>query len=881
MPVLTPLGPAERVTPATTTATYPFYPFTAPVYLRDGSDRYVIIYTRQDSQSERSTFARIFEADGTPVGSAFAVTGGRPIALPNGDFVLFETISSQVHAVRYTSDGVLVQDLPLGIANVSDAETLTDGGYVVIGETSGRVVSPSNVPGAVFSLLPISNLINPRADVAPLPDGGFVVIRPVSGGTGNPPSYVGQIFSSTGGPVGGQFTIGSAGTGSGTFFLEAALLQDGRFVVAYVDRDNPQTLVFARIYTAAGQPDGSPILVDSVAAGAGGLFGAVAALPGGGFLVGYSQQISETSSPFVLQAFNANGVAVGETVVAGETAIALPESFVVAPDGNVVVAFSGGRQADTNFYDVFVRRFAFDGGNTDPAAQIDQATTSEAAVVTGNVLANDTGLALSVIAVNGNAASVGQQIALESGALVTVNANGSFSYDPNEAFDYLPGGTGSGSRALETFTYAISGGDSTSVRITINGVASPGDMYRGTAGNDTIAGDGAATLFDLSQGGDDTATGTAADEGFFFGTALTGADRVNGGAGNNDQIGLQGSYGLLQIGFSGQISGVEVLALLSSSDARFGADTTPNSYNVQTFDSVVAAGATLTVNGNGLQVGENLTFNGSEETNGMFTIYGGFGTETLTGGRQSDGFFFGDGRFAVTDRVNGGLGADDQLGLRGNYSAGLTFQSTTMTNIETIALISSGDARYGSPGDVAYSYNLALNGANVAANATLVVTALGLETDEALIFNGAAETNGFFDLRGGAGVDTLTGGALRDLLWGNLGADTLTGGAGNDVYVYRAAAESIGTNRDTLVGFAAGDMIDLSVIDGIAGTPGSAFHFAASGAFVNGDAGQLTLTQMGPDWLLQGDTDGDTLADFAVLIQVQGGYTPLQSDVVL
>ena len=41
--------------------------------------------------------------------------------------------------------------------------------------------------------------------------------------------------------------------------------------------------------------------------------------------------------------------------------------------------------------------------------------------------------------VNGDAGNVGTQITLPSGALLTVNVDGTFSYDPNGAFDDLPG----------------------------------------------------------------------------------------------------------------------------------------------------------------------------------------------------------------------------------------------------------------------------------------------------------------------------------------------------------------------------------------------------------------------------------------------------------
>jgi VCBS repeat-containing protein len=94
-------------------------------------------------------------------------------------------------------------------------------------------------------------------------------------------------------------------------------------------------------------------------------------------------------------------------------------------------------------------------------------------VVAPGVLDNDSdvdGDTLGVSEVNGSAASVGQQIALSSGALVTLNANGSFEYDPNGAFENLA----VGEQAVDTYTYTVSDGnggtDTATVSITITGV---------------------------------------------------------------------------------------------------------------------------------------------------------------------------------------------------------------------------------------------------------------------------------------------------------------------------------------------------------------------------------------------------------------------------
>ena len=80
-----------------------------------------------------------------------------------------------------------------------------------------------------------------------------------------------------------------------------------------------------------------------------------------------------------------------------------------------------------------------------------------------------TGSTLRVSEVEGSAANVGNQVTLASGALLTVNPNGSYSYDPNGQFDYLS----VGSTTTDTFNYTVSDGadtDTATVTITINGV---------------------------------------------------------------------------------------------------------------------------------------------------------------------------------------------------------------------------------------------------------------------------------------------------------------------------------------------------------------------------------------------------------------------------
>ena len=72
--------------------------------------------------------------------------------------------------------------------------------------------------------------------------------------------------------------------------------------------------------------------------------------------------------------------------------------------------------------------------------------------------------------VQGNAANVGSQITLASGALLTMSADGAYTYNPNNRFEYL----GAGQSTTDSFSYTVanlSGAtDTATVTITVNGV---------------------------------------------------------------------------------------------------------------------------------------------------------------------------------------------------------------------------------------------------------------------------------------------------------------------------------------------------------------------------------------------------------------------------
>ncbi|PWJ09782.1 Ig-like domain-containing protein [Jannaschia seohaensis] len=114
--------------------------------------------------------------------------------------------------------------------------------------------------------------------------------------------------------------------------------------------------------------------------------------------------------------------------------------------------------------------------NTAPQAQDDTFVVGEGVLLAGDVLLNDVdadGDALTVTAVDGSALSVGTQVQLASGALLTMAANGSFEYNQNGAFESLE----TGSTGTDTFLYTVSdgvGGSATAMAtISIDGVSPP------------------------------------------------------------------------------------------------------------------------------------------------------------------------------------------------------------------------------------------------------------------------------------------------------------------------------------------------------------------------------------------------------------------------
>jgi hypothetical protein len=172
-----------------------------------------------------------------------------------------------------------------------------------------------------------------------------------------------------------------------------------------------------------------------------------------------------------------------------------PDNYGTSPNRTITWQVDDGQSSNhaSNTVSTALHVTAVD--DTPVAHNDDFATTEYTAIGGLNVFADNghgadsdpDNLSLVVQAVNGSAANVGHQIALASGALVTVNADGSFFYDPNGAFNLAaPESGASNTTATDTFNYTINGTVETAT-VTVTGVDG-NDTLHGTAGNDHLDG---------------------------------------------------------------------------------------------------------------------------------------------------------------------------------------------------------------------------------------------------------------------------------------------------------------------------------------------------------------------------------------------------------
>ena len=464
--------------------------------------------------------------------------------------------------------------------------------------------------------------------------------------------------------------------------------------------------------------------------------------------------------------------------------------------------------------------------NDAPVAVNDVNITAETVAVSGTVFANDSdvdGPALVVSAVNGSAASVGMQITLPSGALLTLNADGTYSYDPNGAFAYIPGpSSGSPNQtATDTFSYTLANGNTATVTITITGQDTEGDVVTGGSGDDVLTSGGGDDTF-VGGGGNDTLTGGAGKDtadytnaasgvvaGLNTGTAdddgdggvdtLIEIENLTGSAFNDTLTGAAGENALSGGG------GYDVLVGLGGNDALYGGTGAANemyggegddTYYVDANDTVIEEADeghdTVITTLNAFMLGanfEDLTYAGS----GNFQGRGNELDNVLTGA-------------AGDDILNGGGGHDRLVGGLGNDTASyVTAAAGIVADLAANAVSNDGDGA----SDILTSIeNLTGSAFNDRLSGDGSANRLdGGDGDDVLIGRGGNDV-----LRGGDGVDTADYSAAASGIRAQLDTGEVTDGDGGTDYV-SGVENIIGTAFDDVITASTGD----NVLDGGAG----------------------------------------------------------------
>jgi hypothetical protein len=288
------------------------------------------------------------------------------------------------------------------------------------------------------------------------------------------------------------------------------------------------------------------------------------------------------SDPLTVIAVNGSGGNVGSQIALGNGLLTVNAdgTYSFDPNGGYESLGVGESTSESFTYtisdgnggtDTATVTIVINGVNDAPDAIDNDYSTDEDTPVGGNIVTDETGDGvdsdpdgdtLTVIAVDGDGGNVDTQIALGNG-LLTVNANGTYSFDPNGGYESL----GVGESTSESFTYTISDGnggtDTATVTIVINGVNDAPDAIDNdySTDEDTPVGGNIVT--------DETGDGVDSDPD---GDTLT-VIAVDGDGGNVDtQIAL--GNGLLTVNANGTYSfdpngGYESLGVGESTSESF------------------------------------------------------------------------------------------------------------------------------------------------------------------------------------------------------------------------------------------------------------------------------------------------------------------------
>jgi Ca2+-binding RTX toxin-like protein len=723
-----------------------------------------------------------------------------------------------------------VFDDQLLVANDASSATLANGNFISVYNDGDGVVMEAHVftaGGKEVANETVINLANATfdqfrsfdTDVAALKNGNAIVTYTDASG---PTSVIrGQFLDATGKPVGDGFVVnpGLADTSSS----KVAVLADGGFVVTYQNRfkgsatDND---IHSTVYNA----NGSVRVADINVAGsfANDQEPDVVALAKGGFVATWTRVGANGAGDTLMKVFDANGVAKsGELSIDGGTGNSRDMTATALADGGFAVAYTDN---------------AFGSGTDDIGVKIFNADgTSRSGFILAN--AGDTSGTQSQAAItqlsNGFIMVSWTDVASQTSRFTVLDSAGKVILTPQDLFSAFENIT-------ETTLTALAGGQIAALgtghdqdgSTSISGQV--GSVIRQTIGDgtsETLAGDDLTDIM-VGNGGNDTLKG--------FG----GNDNLNGGIGNDK---LDGGKGIdKMIGGTGDDTYIVDNAADKTVEADNGGTDTvlaSVSYVLSNFDKVENLSTTNAASTASINLFGNFLDNVVTGNAGNNQLEGGFGNDTLKGGAGADNLIGDAGNDTLFvdnagDTINESVGQGEDT-----VASSVTYVLTASAEVETLRTTSNAG--------------------------TAAIDLTGNEFAQTVLGNAGANTlrglGGNDFVQGLAGNDKLLGGDGDDKMSGGLGFDKMGGGAGKDVFLFAALDESgIGAAKaDQITDFAAGDKIDISKIDAIAGGSDNAFKLDAGGAFV---AGEIHQTFSGGNLVLDFNVDGDAAAEMSIVL---------------
>lgn len=442
--------------------------------------------------------------------------------------------------------------------------------------------------------------------------------------------------------------------------------------------------------------------------------------------------------------------------------------------------------------------------------------------------------------------------------------------------------------------------------IILDGAISPGGIYNGGAGFDTLrirpsAGsiaNGPATSYSIFTSAPGTglvdveriAFDSSASYGLTFITAFTSPfPEVVGGAGTDTLVlvaigtgqfrmpnftlsnwngGIQpGQDALVLAVAQGQTAGATLIALSGVSQVLLGALGNDSLDGSNMADILRGNAGNDQLHGNG----------------GADQLYGEAGDDEIVVGRESTGSLVDGGTGFDTLTVESlvsslslaSISSIEQVSISGSANLVLSGSQFATGLAANTSLAGSGSITV----NMETGYNFIssqftnLNGSTVrfVVNGTTGTDVLKSVLDNAVTYNGG---DGSDQMRGGNLADFILGDGGNDKIMGLGGADQLTGGAGADQFRYLFTSDTgMGVAADRILDFEVGiDWLDFRALDADPSTAGrQSLSFIGTSAFVANGTGQVRYETSGADLLVSIDYNGDGNADAQIVLAGDGG----------